>query len=239
MFDPLILFITITLLLLIGVAYWLEIPKLSIPLIGVYIIFLFFSITENKTDPPNISDYPSDASQIINFINDSKTKSPSDIVQIEKENNKKIELKPLVFEKNDVLFKDTLKKEVTQKPIINKEITKEESILNVKQISICKNIQNRQPVQSGNTFSASVDSIFCYTLLSNTGGKQHLSHIWEYDNKVMSEISYSVKHSLNWRSWTRKTILPHQTGLWSVSVKDSSGKIIKKIQFNIVNENTE
>jgi hypothetical protein len=55
----------------------------------------------------------------------------------------------------------------------------------------------------------------------------------------MSEISYSVKHSLNWRSWTRKTILPHQTGLWSVSVKDSSGKIIKKIQFNIVNENTE
>jgi len=87
MFDPLILLITITLLLLIGVAYWLEIPKLSIPLIGVYIIFLFFSITENKTDPPNISDYPSDASQIKNFINDSKTKSPSDIVQIEKENN--------------------------------------------------------------------------------------------------------------------------------------------------------
>lgn len=238
MFDPVILFSTITLLILIGAAFWLEIPKLSIPLIGVYVIFLFFSLSEKKPNPPINIDFPPIESPMMDSSVVEVEKDSPDTVIVQKEAKSKIELKPLVFEKNDALFKDSLKKETTLKPITKeKEIEEKESTLNIKQMSICKNIINRKPIQSGKTFSTTVDSLFCYTLLSNTGGKQHLTHIWEYDNKVMSKIRYSVKHSSNWRSWTRKTILPHQTGLWSVSVEDTSGAIIKKIQFNIVNEN--
>jgi len=239
MFDPVIIFSTITLIILIGAAFWLKIPKLSVPLVGVYVVFLFFSVTEKKTNNPVMQafsqpDLVVDETKVIPIIDDSPDSIYSETPKV-----KQIELKPIVFKDDTNLFKDSLKKETPSQTIIPKEPEAKDSSIKIKQIAICKNIRNRKPIQSGQSFSSSVDSLFCYTLLSNPGGKEHLTHIWEYDNKIMSKIRYSVKHSENWRSWTRKTILPHQVGLWTVSVENSSGEIIRKIQFTIFNEHKE
>jgi hypothetical protein len=221
------------LVILIGAAYWLKIPKLIYPLFGLYLIFLFFTISEINTKNKAIPNNKQEITIKQNPKNE-EAKTKESVIQ-DTIKKKPIKPKQIVFEDNSTLFKDKLKNKnlgQTQKIV---KIIPEQNKINVKKMVICKNIINRRSIQPGKTFNNTVDSLYCYTIISNSGGKQHLTHIWEYDNQVMSKIKYTVKQSLNWRSWTRKTILPHQTGLWTVSVEDTSGAILKSIQFHISN----
>lgn len=231
MFDPVILFSTLTLAILIGAAYWLDIPKMAVPLAVVYVIFLFFSLSEQKEPSPMSpqNNPPQHQPVKITPVIDEpiKAEKPLDVVD-------SIQPKPLTFTDNDPTFIDAKQEQIQEIEATNEDLVEEEPLLEVRSISICQNIQNRTPIQKGTTFKAGVDSLFCFTLLSNTGGKQRLTHIWEYNGKVMSRIQYSVKHSNSWRSWTRKTILGHQVGPWKVSVEDASGHILKSIEFEIV-----
>ena len=82
-------------------------------------------------------------------------------------------------------------------------------------------------------FSNDVDSLFCYTRIQNQGQKQEVKHVWYYEDQLMTQIRDNIKKSNIYRSWTRKTILPHQVGQWRVDIQDSSGKIIGSKEFQI------
>ncbi|MDP6202553.1 MAG: hypothetical protein QF616_10060, partial [Candidatus Marinimicrobia bacterium] len=49
MFNPEIIFITISLILLAGVAYWMRVPQVIIPLSIVYSLFILLSDSSPKT----------------------------------------------------------------------------------------------------------------------------------------------------------------------------------------------
>jgi len=51
----------------------------------------------------------------------------------------------------------------------------------------------------------------------------------------MTQVRYNVKKSNIYRSWTKKTILPHQIGKWRVDVHDNYGTIIGSKEFQIKN----
>ena len=53
MFNLEIIFITISLLLLAGVAYWIKIPRVIIPLTMVYLLFILLSDPLPKLQPIN------------------------------------------------------------------------------------------------------------------------------------------------------------------------------------------
>ena len=84
-------------------------------------------------------------------------------------------------------------------------------------------------------FTNSVDSLYCYTRIQNTGSKKEVKHIWYFENQIMTQVRYNVKKSNIYRSWTKKTILPHQIGKWRVDVHDNYGTIIASKEFQIKN----
>jgi hypothetical protein len=139
--------------------------------------------------------------------------------------------------------KSSLKKRIENQPpktlsnpkvkkIINQDA--EVHSLRLRDIQICKNVVKRTPEGTDVYFNKDVDSLFCYTRIQNQGKKQEVKHVWYYEDQLMTQIRYNIKKSNIYRSWTRKTILPHQVGQWRVDIQDSSGKIIGSKEFQII-----
>ena len=103
---------------------------------------------------------------------------------------------------------------------------------------ISRVIYKRNPIKPGIKFINNVDSLFCYTKISNSGSKQEVKHIWYFENKEMTTVSYNIKTSYNYRSWSKKTIYPNQTGNWRVDVVSKIGDLLGSREFTINSINT-
>ena len=233
MFMAEIIFISITLFILVGITIYLKVPKASIPLFAIYLIFI---IKNQSSDKPNE----------LNVDHQDITISENEVIEENEQNinlrlknkeiEKPIEPKPLTFdtnpksiEKNKVV-KEKIK---SKKPVKKKTNQEKNTTLTVQDIKICKSIYKRTPVGSDVVFTNNVDSLYCYTRIQNPGPKREVKHIWYYDNKMMTQVRYNVKKSNIYRSWTKKTILSNQIGKWRVDIQDNNGTIIGSKNFEI------
>ena len=233
MFDIALIFITIGLAVLIFAAYKMHIPKAGAPLVVVYFLFLLFSwFSSNKQQQTKIpvkepEFQPRPATPKL----PPKTSNPI---------MSNVRPKPLVLPKTTpnrakpkkmVPIKKPLVKE--KQPTLNQPVQPYRTTMTVRDIQICKRINNRNPVDTDNYFTNNVDTLFCYTRIQNTGGKQELAHLWYYDNQIVTTVRYNIKTSNIYRSWTRKTIFSHQIGTWRVDVLDSADVVIGSKSFYI------
>ena len=235
MFNPEIIFITISLVLLAGVAYWMRVPQVIIPLSIVYLLFVLLSDSSPKS-LPNLQPIKNST-----LVTEQKAanKSNANLEPLETT----IRPTPLTFDSGRTK-KSLLKKEIenqSPKTLIKPKVKKiknqgaEVHSLRLRDIQICKNVVKRTPEGTDVFFNNDVDSLFCYTRIQNQGKKQEVKHVWYYEDQLMTQIRYNIKKSNIYRSWTRKTILPHQVGHWRVDIQDSAGKIIGSKEFQITN----
>ena len=230
MFNPQFIFITLTLVILVGVAYRNKVPQVIIPLGIVYLLFLFL----NDPSPKSLPSLQPIKNSTLGSEQKISTKFETNSQPIETTINPT----PLTFDSGR-----TTKRIENQSPkILNKpkvDIIKNQDAqvhsLNLRDIQICKNIVKRNPEGTDVIFNNDVDSLFCYTRIQNQSKKQEVKHVWYYEDQLMTQIRYNIKKSNIYRSWTRKTILPHQVGHWRVDVQDSAGKIIGSKKFQITN----
>ena len=233
MFNPEIIFITISLVLLAGVAYWMRVPQVIIPLSIVYLLFLLLSDPTPKS-LPNLQPIKNST-----LVTEQKTatKYNTNLEPLETT----IRPTPLTFDSGRTK-KSFVKKRIENKtpkkpnkPKVKKNNNQESEShsLRLRDIQICKNVVKRAPEGTDVYFNKDVDSLFCYTRIQNQGKKQEVKHVWYYEDQLMTQIRYNIKKSNIYRSWTRKTILPHQVGHWRVDIQDSFGKIIGSKEFQI------
>ena len=235
MFTAKIIFISITLIMLVGVSFWLKVPKASAPLFIIYLFFLIQNSSFNKTEK-------SYAETVDIIIPKEKRNLENEIVldkSIKRNDTKKpIKPKPLTFDlkpKKDEVDRIN-KNEIKSENSIKKKLNKEKDIsLTVKDIKICKSIYKRTPVGSDVVFTNNVDSLYCYTRIQNPGPKREVKHIWYFDDQMMTQVRYNVKKSNIYRSWTKKTILSNQIGNWRVDIQDNNGTVIGSKKFEIKN----
>ena len=102
---------------------------------------------------------------------------------------------------------------------------------------ICRGVYKRNPIKPGFNFTNNVDSLFCYTKISNSGSKQEIKHLWYFKEKLITSVVYNIKTSYNYRSWSKKTILPSQIGQWRVDIVDIEDKILGSRKFEISSRN--
>ena len=235
MFTAEIIFISLTLFILVGITLYMKVPKASIPLLIIYLIFIIRNQSFNQPDELNIDYQDLTASKNEVTV---ESKHNIDFNFDGKDVQKPIEPKPLTF--------DLEPKSIKKDKVVNKEIISEESVkkqpnlekntpLTVKDIKICKSINNRTPIGSDVVFSNNIDSLYCFTRIQNPGRKREVKHIWYYDNQMMTQIRYNVKKSNIYRSWTKKTILSNQIGRWRVDIQDNNGTVIGSKEFEIKN----
>ena len=256
MFEADFLFVTVILIILVSISFWLKVPKAAIPLAIIYAIFILNSIDFVKKYPESIHN-----KDIKNHISMDDTTIISSRIQYKNQSKQNIQHNDLVLSKPDIepqikskiinqrqdkvdtlpniikedSYTESRRNLVRPKKNKDKQIKKNESVslLKVKDIKICKFIKKRTPVGSDVIFTNNVDSLYCYTRIQNTGTKKEVKHIWYYKNQIMTQVRYNVRKSNIYRSWTKKTILPNQVGQWRVDVLDNNGTIIGSKKFEI------
>ena len=245
-------FISVTLILIIFlfIAYLLKVIKLSTPLLLIYLIFCFTYIISNETSKDTIK-----ASDNLSDIDNAKRNSEivdkrfAESRDFDNVNEKKSEIskpvvsfnpKPIIIDTNLITQKEKERiissgNEIKEKnpKIIKEDEDKHSKQLKLNEVMICRGVYKRNPIKPGFTFSNNVDSLFCYTKISNKGPKQEIKHLWYYEDKLITAVTYNIKTSYNYRSWSKKSILPSQIGEWRVDIIDDKEKILGSRKFEI------
>ena len=234
MFNTAFIFISLTLFILIMGTIWMRVPKASIPLGLIYMVFM---LSNRKTMEGHQDLVVNDESKLV-VLRTSPDKK--DIVSTPVEPLKRtLKPHPLTFDINPIVKIVEQQPKIIKKPkpdpVEKPDLQNVVDILKIKDIKICKSIYKRTPVGADVIFTNNVDSLYCYTRIQNTGPKKEVKHVWYYEDQIMTQVRYNVKKSNIYRSWTKKTILSTQIGRWRVDVQDPDGTIIGSKKFEIKN----
>ena len=245
-------FITLTLLVLSVILIKIRARNVIIPLGIIYVLFIINKLSNVNSENHLKEEVSNDQLNLIqpksNFALDKSSKKK----QIQKPVNKDIRKDQKEIEDPKILDKESIDKKAKEKKVnkknsqpkikkvepkkVSKEIKEKQNfynLLTLKEIKVCKNIKNRNPVGIGEVFPNSVDSLYCFTKIENLGKKMEVRHVWYYENQIMTQVRYNVKKSNVYRSWTKKTISSFQIGNWRVEVQDRNGTIIGTKRFKI------
>ena len=255
-------FVTISFvfILFLILSYFVGIIKLSYPLLLIYLVFCFSHLINQdpkeivqtdailKVDKDNyISDYSdkdvnnkeylkSKTPQINDFVKEKITEISKPVVSFNP--------KPIIIDSNLIIQKNKEKIKFEDDNLNNdKVVTSKEknsdnfSSLKLKEIMICRGVYKRNPIKPGFKFTNNVDSLFCYTKISNSGSKQEIKHVWYFKDKLITSVVYNIKTSYNYRSWSKKNISSNQVGIWRVDIIDSKDQILGSREFEILSLN--
>jgi hypothetical protein len=104
--------------------------------------------------------------------------------------------------------------------------------LEVSVAAICKDVVDHEPVDSGNSFTANVGKLYCFTKISGAESPTHITHVWYFDGTERGRVELAV-NSASWRTFSSKIIQPHEQGAWRVDVLDAEGNVLKSLDFEV------
>ena len=257
-----LIFVTISFvfILFLIISYYLGIIRLSSPLVLIYFVFCFSYLINQDFEKDAGTHFKSDIDKddyiSKNYAKDINNKEnvklkDAQVDGIQNEIINKISKpivsfnpKPIVIDSNLVIQKDKVKilsedpdlktNEIISTNKDNEDIT---ATLKLKEIMICRGVYKRNPIKPGFSFSNNVDSLFCYSKISNSGPKQEIKHIWYFNEKLITSVIYNIKTSYNYRSWSKKNISPRQIGKWRVDIVDSKNHVLGSRNFEIISLN--
>ena len=106
------------------------------------------------------------------------------------------------------------------------------SSLEVAAAAVCRDVVDRQPVDVGNSFEASVGKLYCFTKITGAQDPIAISHVWYFGGTKVATVNLSVK-SFSWRTYSSKVIHPQYIGAWHVDVLGPDGEVLRTLQFRI------
>jgi hypothetical protein len=103
-------------------------------------------------------------------------------------------------------------------------------------IKIADVVDENEPIGIDSTFKNDVGSLCCWSkVISERPYKLKIYHIWNYQGEEQSRDSVNVNASpKGFRAYTAHTILPEQTGDWTVYIIDTNYNVLGMSKFNIV-----
>lgn len=105
----------------------------------------------------------------------------------------------------------------------------------VERIAICKDVQDRVPIDMDTTFSADAGSLYCFTRIEGATDTTSVTHVWYYGEKKMAEVTLPVR-SIRWRTWSNKRLLPRWTGTWTVVILSETGTPLTQTSFLLTSQ---
>ena len=90
-------------------------------------------------------------------------------------------------------------------------------------------VENREPVDKISNLLNDKNRVYFFSEIKDAPN-QKITHRWEYNGKVMSEMNFDVG-SERWRVFSSKTLDPSWTGEWKVSVLDQAGSTLGASTF--------
>jgi hypothetical protein len=116
-----------------------------------------------------------------------------------------------------------------QEPAMQEEETAQ---LDVSVAAICRDVIDREPVDSGNSFTVSVGKLYCFTKITGAQSPTHVTHVWSFDGTERARVELAV-NAASWRTFSSKIIQAHELGAWRVDVLDAEGNVLKTLDFEV------
>ena len=104
--------------------------------------------------------------------------------------------------------------------------------ISVAEATICQNVVDREPVQAGSSFPASVGRLYCFTTIIGAQSPIDITHVWYFGGTQRARVNLTVK-SLRWRTYSSKKIQSHEIGNWHVDILGPGGDLLHSLQFKI------
>ncbi len=97
---------------------------------------------------------------------------------------------------------------------------------------IARDIIDREPINVGSSFDASVGSLYCFTRITGAMTPTQITHVWYFGDTERASIRLSVR-SASWRTKSSKRIQAHEIGNWHVEVLGPDGEVLETVAFRI------
>ena len=108
----------------------------------------------------------------------------------------------------------------------------DETGFSINRMEISRNIENREPVASGEIFSAATEKIYCYLDTRNIDQDTTISFVWYHKDREISRVALPLQKGRRWRTWSSKKINGLK-GNWKVELQDSSGIVRNSLNFTV------
>lgn len=100
-------------------------------------------------------------------------------------------------------------------------------------IKFAPEIQERMPVGVDSIFENSLDRIYCWSsVVREYGDTIKIYHVWSYQGIEQSRVPIEIT-SPAFRAFTFQSILPEQTGEWTVYIVDSTNNVLGMSKFHV------
>ena len=98
---------------------------------------------------------------------------------------------------------------------------------------LCKNLQNREPVDVTDTFKIADGQVITFSRVTGGAGSE-IHHVYFLGDKQLDDITLKVNGS-PWRTNSKKTLRADagMTGDWRVEIRDGSGSVLETLKFKV------
>ena len=123
---------------------------------------------------------------------------------------------------------------IASKPLLlpTETYAKDSGFIAVKEAYVCRGVINRKTLGIGDTFTASVEKLYCFTRIISVQHPIEITHVWYFGNVKRAEVKLMVRSS-NWRKYSSKIIQQNEVGDWHIDVLGPKGNVLKTLQFKI------
>ena len=98
--------------------------------------------------------------------------------------------------------------------------------------AICRDVINREPVDVGTSFEASVGKLYCLTKITGAAGPTEITHVWYFGDTERARVSLDI-NAASWRTYSSKIIQAHEVGAWHVDVLGPADELLQTFDFTI------
>ena len=107
---------------------------------------------------------------------------------------------------------------------------KESDSLYVKEFLLAKDVVEREPIDTVQTFDKQDDTGWCYAEIYNKGPLRDLDFKWYHNGELYYTFDARVGSSTNWRTYSSVTL---REGSWRVELVGPDDRVLKEIRFHV------
>jgi len=108
------------------------------------------------------------------------------------------------------------------------------SDLKITEMAVTTKIVKGNPIDSVRRISStSVDALYCFTrVVRPKGPETTIKQVWYLNDEVVGEYELPIKGA-QWRTFSKKTVVKGQSGVWRCEALDSEGSLLKSVTFQM------
>jgi len=110
---------------------------------------------------------------------------------------------------------------------------RQDNAIRVQDAAICRDVFDHRCMDPGTRFSQDVGRVYCFTPIIGASTPVTVTHVWYHGEQEVFRIPLPVKSS-HWRTYSQKSIPPHQTGPWRVEVLGPHQAVLFTLFFRVV-----